>query len=70
MIPLFRPVTLLHRDRWYSSEEVKEANRRVNQARKFNRRAGMEQTWGLLRAAIRNVKAMADTVQEKHWPAW
>ncbi|XP_050691579.1 uncharacterized protein LOC126983125 [Eriocheir sinensis] len=69
-IPLLRPVAVIHRERWYYTEEVREANHRVNQARKLNRRVNTEATRGLLRAAVRRVRETADRVQEEHWLAW
>ncbi|XP_050706238.1 uncharacterized protein LOC126991544 [Eriocheir sinensis] len=55
---------------WYYTEEVREANHRVNQARKLNRRVNTEATRGLLRAAVRRARETADRVQEEHWLAW
>ncbi|XP_050699365.1 uncharacterized protein LOC126986910 [Eriocheir sinensis] len=69
-IPLLRPVAVAHRDRWYYTEDVREANHRVNQARKLNRRVNTEATRGLLRAAVRRARETADRVQEEHWLAW
>ena len=59
-----------HRDRWYYTAEVREANHRVNMARKLCRRTNTEATRGLLRAAIRLAKATASKVKEEHWLAW
>ena len=69
-IPRTHPTVHLHRDRWYYCAEVREANRRVNQARKVNRRHNTEATRGLLRAAIRSARTTANAAQERQWLAW
>lgn len=59
-----------HRDRWYYNDDVKEANHRVNMARRNNRRCNTEATRTLLRSAIRLARETANRAREECWLRW
>ncbi|KAG0701942.1 hypothetical protein GWK47_002878 [Chionoecetes opilio] len=69
-IPLTKPGLVLHKDRWYYNAEVREYNRKINQARKLYRRHNTEETRTLLRAAIRLAREATRKIKTQKWLKW
>lgn len=65
-IPILIPTPQPHRDGWYYTAEVLEANHMVNMARKLCHRGNTEATRGLLYIGIRLAKDTARKVREEH----
>ena len=69
-IPKSRPWTRSHKDSWYYNDEIREANHRVNMARKNFRRRRSPENLTLLKEVERYARDTAKKVRQEKWLEW